>query len=213
MDGGRFRVLVVCHANVCRSPIAERLMRRRFLDRLGPDAAAFGVSSAGTHGWTDQAMHPLAAAVLAESGIDPAGFRSRPLTADLVAGADLVLTATRRQRSACVAFEPAAVRRTFTIPQFGRYAAAMPTYRLATVWPPQKRLHRLIEELPLIRGELPVVPGDEDDLPDPAGRPIQAFRRCRTEIEQVIRVMTALVTPIPRARRAPSPLPADLRGP
>lgn len=208
MDDGRFRVLVICHANVCRSPLAERLMRRGILDRLGPDGEAFRVRSAGTHARTNQAMHPLAAEVLEESGADPTGFRSRRLTAGLVAEADLVLTATRRQRSACVAFEPAAVRRTFTIPQFGRYASALPTDSLTAVSSPQNRLRSLIEQLSLIRGELPVATVDEDDLPDPVDQPIQAFRRCRAEIEGVVEVMTALIAPVPRAGQGPSPLPA-----
>jgi len=210
MDDERVRVLFVCHANLCRSPMAERLMRREIFDRLGPDGAAFQAISAGTHAWTNQAMHPYAAEVLEESGADTTGFRSRRLTAGLVARADLVLTATRRERSACVTFEPAAVRRTFTIPQFGRYAAAMSTYTLTAVWPPQKRLHSLIELLALVRGELPVATLDEDDLPDPVNRPLQAFRRCGAEIEQVIEVMTALIAPIPWARQAPSALPASL---
>jgi protein-tyrosine phosphatase len=149
--------------------------------------------------------------VLEESGTDSTGFRSRRLTAGLVAKADLVLTATRRQRSACVAFEPSAVRRTFTIPQFGRYAAALPPYLLTAVWPPPERFRRLIEQLSLVRGELPVATGDEDDLPDPVDQPILAFRRCRAEIEQVIEVTTALIAPIPRGVPAPSPLPVDFR--
>lgn len=210
MTGKRFEILVVCHANLCRSPMGERLMQRSILDRLGADDEAFRVSSAGTHAWSNQEMHPLAAAVLAESDTDATGFRSQRLTAGLVARADLVLTATRRQRSACVAFEPSAVRRTFTIPQFGRYAAAIAAYSLTAVWPPQERLRSLIEQLSLVRGELPVAVGDEDDLPDPVDQPIQAFRRCRVELEQVIELMTALIAPIPRATPAQSPLPADL---
>jgi hypothetical protein len=86
----------------------------------------------------------------------------------------------------------------------------VPPYSLTAVWPPQHRLRSLIEQLSLVRGELPVATGDEDDLPDPVDQPIQAFRRCGAEIEQVIRTMTALIAPIPRAAQAPYPLPADL---
>jgi protein-tyrosine phosphatase len=211
MTGKRFDILIVCHANLCRSPIGERLMCRAIHDRLGPGGDAFRVSSAGTHAWSNQAMHPLAAEVLAESGTDTSGFRSRRLTADLVAAADLVLTATRRQRSACVAFEPAAVRHTFTIRQFGRYAAAMPTYSPMSAWPPQERLRNLIEQLSLVRGTLPVAAVEQDDLADPVGRPIQAFRRCAAEIEQVIGVMAALIAPTPRAGPASNQIPAGFR--
>ena len=43
------RVLVVCTGNVCRSPIAEGLLRAAFAERLGDGAPE--VSSAGTMGW------------------------------------------------------------------------------------------------------------------------------------------------------------------
>jgi protein-tyrosine phosphatase len=188
--------------------MGELLIRRGIGDTSDHGAAAFRVSSAGTHAWTDQAMHPFAAEVLQESGADPSGFRSRRLSADLVAGADLVLTATRQERSACVVLEPAAVRRTFTIPQFGRYIAAMSAESLLPHRPPPERLRSLIDHLSLVRGELPVADVDQDDLPDPVDQPIQAFRRCGAEIERVVEVLRALIAPIPRVRPASSPPPA-----
>jgi protein-tyrosine phosphatase len=201
MTGKRFDILVVCHANLCRSPMGERLMQRSIVDRLGPDGEAFRVGSAGTHAWTNQEMHPLAAEVLAESGTDATGFRSQRLTAGLVARADLVLTATRQQRTACVAFDTSAVHRTFTIPQFGRYAAAMPPADLIAVWPPQRRLRLMIEQVPVVRGALPVVSGEADDLPDPVQSPIEVFRRCAAEIQSVVDVIVGLIAPIQTARR------------
>jgi protein-tyrosine phosphatase len=168
-----FRVVVVCHANLCRSPMAEHVLRRA----LGPSVS---VGSAGTHAWADSPMHPFAAEVLAESGIDGSGFRSRVLTAALVSGADLVLTATRRERSACVSLDPASVRRCFTINQFTRYAVAVRSVAAL----PSARLRDVLVSVPLIRAGLPVVPGEQDDLPDPVGRSITAFRDCRTVLER-----------------------------
>src|SRR5438067_728269 len=45
----RFRLLYVCHANECRSPMAERLTQRMFADRFGAAASELQVISAGTH--------------------------------------------------------------------------------------------------------------------------------------------------------------------
>ena len=47
-DRGRsaFRVLLVCTGNVCRSPVAERLLRARLDEELGAAAATFAVASA-----------------------------------------------------------------------------------------------------------------------------------------------------------------------
>ena len=199
MADGQFEVLLVCHANLCRSPMAERLVRKAVDDRLGEDAAGFRVVSAGTHAWTNQPMHPLAAEVLREHGADETGFLSQRLTEGLVRRADLVLTSTRRQRSECVAFDPSAVGRTFTIAQFGRYAAALGPYSLTAVWPPQRRLGVMIERVSVIRGNLPVAPADEEDLADPVQSPIEAFRRCAAEIQRTVDVMIDLIAPIPTA--------------
>lgn len=196
MTDERFSVLIVCHANLCRSPLAERLARRTFLDRMGALAADFDVVSAGTHAWTGRPMHPLAAEVLREREADDAQFASQRLTADLVARADLILTAARRQRSECVRLVPAAVRRAFTIPQFGRLCAAMPEFALASIWPPTARLHALIKELQLLRSRVPVAVGDADDLRDPVQLPIEAFRQCATEIQETLDAMTELIAPI-----------------
>src|SRR5262245_33025861 len=97
-----FRWLYVCHANECRSPMAERLTRRMFADRFGAAAAELHVVSAGTHARTGRPMRPEAAKVLTYFAADPTGFASRPLGPGFIEGADLVLTATRAQRGICV---------------------------------------------------------------------------------------------------------------
>jgi protein-tyrosine phosphatase len=201
MTAERIGILMVCHANLCRSPMAERLARTAISEGLGDEAAGFEVSSAGTHAWTNRPMHPLAAEVLREQDIDESDFLSRRLTEGLVKRAGLVLTATRQQRTACVALDTSAVHRTFTIPQFGRYAAAMPPADLIAVWPPQRRLRLMIEQVPLVRGALPVVSGVADDLPDPVQSPIELFRRCAAEIQSVVDVIVGLIAPIQTVRR------------
>jgi protein-tyrosine phosphatase len=209
MTGDRFEILFVCHGNLCRSPMAERLTRRAITDRLGETTTSFDVVSAGTHAWSNRPMHPLAAEVLGEQGLDGTDFRSRRLTAGMVARADLVLTATRQQRSVCVALDPAAVRRTFTIVQFGRYAAALPRYSLASIWPPPQRLRALLDEVSVIRGALPVAAADDDELADPLKLPISVFRRCAAEIQGVVDVMTELIAPVHTPSQQPRRLIPD----
>ncbi len=174
MPGDRFHILFVCHANICRSPMAERLARKA----LGP---AVEVSSAGTHAWDGAEMHPYTAQVLAERGADSAGFASRPLTARLVADADLVLTASRAQRAACATLLPAAARRTFTLRQFGRLAASLD--------PAPGDMAKLVERVRAVIAQ-PVGP-DEDDLADPVAGPVEGFRVCADEIQQVLAVIAA----------------------
>ena len=191
----QFRLLMVCHANLCRSPMAERLSHRSLELRLGKAAKTIDVSGAGTHARADQPMHPLAVEVLREHGADDTGFRSRRLTEELVTRADLVLTATRQQRAASVGFNPAAVRRTFTIRQFGRYAKAVPAGTFSPCRPPEQQLRKLVDEMSVVRGKLPVAAPEADDLPDPVNLPIDAFRRCAAEIQSVVDVMLGLIAP------------------
>lgn len=76
------RILFLCTGNSCRSQMAEGWARR-----LG--GADFEVLSAGieAHG-----KNPRAIAVMAEAGVDIAGQESTRLTAEMLAGVDLVVT-------------------------------------------------------------------------------------------------------------------------
>jgi protein-tyrosine phosphatase len=187
-------LLFVCHANICRSPMAERLTRHDLADRLGPDSAAITVASAGTHALEGEPMHPAAAQALRESGVEGNGFRSRPLTAEMVTGADLILAASRRERAACAELSPAAVGRTFTIRQFGRLADALGPLCLDEV-PAALRWRTLVAELRVVRGRLQPVPAGEDDLADPVAGPVEDFRACAAEIQRSLSPALALIAP------------------
>ena len=52
-----FRILLVCEANVCRSPMAEYLLRKSLADN-GADTQAFELSSAGIHADDGAEMDP-----------------------------------------------------------------------------------------------------------------------------------------------------------
>ncbi|MDG4810189.1 low molecular weight phosphatase family protein [Micromonospora sp. WMMD1120] len=177
------RVLFVCHANLCRSPMAEYLARRLLADR------SVAVASAGTDAVDGLGMHPYAMEVAAESGADPAEFRTRGLRPEHLNDATLVLTATRRQRSVCTALAPGALHRTFTLRQFGRLAAAAepPTE------PVDDSLRAAITAAAQARGRLQPAVGDDDDLRDPIGGTSADFRRCAEEIERALRPLAALI--------------------
>ncbi|MEW2384235.1 low molecular weight phosphatase family protein [Micromonospora sp. NPDC047707] len=177
------RVLFVCHANLCRSPMAEYLARRLLADR------PVEVASAGTDAVDDLSMHPYAAEVVAGTGADPTGFRTRRLRREHLTGATLVLTATRRQRSVCATLAPAVLHRTFTLRQFGRLAAAAEPAST----PPDDPLRAAVEAAARARGRLQPAAPDADDLRDPIGGTAADFRRCAEEIERSLRPLAALI--------------------
>jgi protein-tyrosine phosphatase len=182
--------LFVCHANLCRSPLAERLTRHAFEEAFG--AGEVFISSAGTHAYEGSAMHPGSAAVLSERGVEAAGFTTRTLNAAIVATADLVLTAEREQRAACVKLAPGAVRRAFTVRQFARLAGAVPpaAERPATV---PGRLHSLVEQVNAKRHLVSAAAPGADDLADPVGQPIEAFRECAREVWRSAGVIVGII--------------------
>jgi protein-tyrosine phosphatase len=195
LPGDRFEILFVCHANLCRSPMAERLAPRAFDAVFGSAAADVAVSSAGTHAYAGSPMHAGTATVLGECGIDPGYFASRPVSSSLLLAADLILTAGRAQRTACVTSAPPTVRRTFTLRQFTRLAAAAPP-PAAGLLPASVpgRLRVLVEQVNASRHLAPRVAAGMDDLPDPVDRPIEAFRECAEEIWQSL-ITISDVTP------------------
>lgn len=72
---GTYAVAAVCLGNICRSPIAEVVLRSR-LDEAG--LTEVEVRSAGTGGWhVGDPMDPRAAAALRAGGYDPSRHRAQ----------------------------------------------------------------------------------------------------------------------------------------
>ena len=85
-----YRICVVCLGNICRSPMAEVVLRAE-LDDAGL-AGAVVVDSAGTGGWHEgQPMDDRARAALAERGYDGTRHRARRFAPDWLADRELIL--------------------------------------------------------------------------------------------------------------------------
>lgn len=90
------RVLFVCTGNICRSPLAEVLLRREIESRGLDDLE---VMSAGTGAWDGAPASEGAYLVALEHGLDLSSHRARLLAREQVQQADLVLTMARHHRA------------------------------------------------------------------------------------------------------------------
>ena len=198
VDAGtdRFEVLVVCTGNVCRSPVAEQVLRARFGERF----ARF--SSAGTFALVG-AQRPEQAQQLARTlGAEPGPVHApRMLDADLIDRADLVLALTREHRAEIVRLLPRANRRTVTLREAARLLeslAAAPGIEtdLARLraQPVPDALRALVPMMLAERG-LATPPADpaDDDVVDPYRQQQEVYDRSGAQIADAIeRIEAAL---------------------
>src|SRR5580700_6145027 len=90
-----YRVCLVCLGNICRSPMAETVLRAA-LDEAGL-AEAVTLDSSGTGDWhVGEQMYPQARMALARRGYDGSAHRARQYEASWLADRDLVLAMDAR---------------------------------------------------------------------------------------------------------------------
>ena len=184
---GPVDILVVCTGNTCRSPMAEALLRDE-LAKLGIDAR---VHSAGTLAWRGGASGGAQAA-MADRAIDLSAHRSRRLEAGMVADADLVLGMTRTHVWSSATHAPDAADRIFLPGELARLGEAEGPRR------PDEPLAEWAARVARRRPD-PRVPGHpQDEVPDPAGEPVDVYRataeRLAGELARVARLIGTPVT-------------------
>jgi protein-tyrosine phosphatase len=196
----QFSVLFVSTGNVCRSPLAEGLLRALLASALGPASRAFRCESAGTWGHVGAGMEPHAADVLREHGADPGGFVARELGPDQVLAADLILGATREHREQVRLLDPYAIGRVFSIREFARFARQVDESKLPA-GDPAIRARVLVDRVAMMRTPRPGPGHVDDDIPDPFGAPLHVFRLCAESIAEGLAGLVAHLSPAATAGR------------
>lgn len=111
------RVLIVCKGNICRSPMAEVILRERL-----KASEAVSIESAGLAAMTGYPMDPSAARVLAMHGLDGGTHVARQVDIAQLRDAHLVLAMEKRQVVALQAMAPWTRSKTFLLGKWNRNA-------------------------------------------------------------------------------------------
>jgi protein-tyrosine phosphatase len=94
-----YRVCLVCLGNICRSPMAETVLRASLAEAGLQDAVT--LDSAGTGDWhVGEPMYPPARTALAGRGYDGSGHRARQVRPSWLAERDLILAMDARNLAA-----------------------------------------------------------------------------------------------------------------
>ena len=170
------RIVVLCTANVCRSPMAAALLARR-LAELGMTVP---VHSAGMTSSGDP-PHPEVISVMALYGIEIASHRSRIVCAADLAPASLVLTMARENLRHAAITEPGAWPRAFTLKELirrGERIGPRPPAEPLSRW--LSRAHAGRERTSLLGDSL------DDDVPDPAGGPLRGYADTASLLDRLV---------------------------
>ncbi len=182
-------VLLVCTANVIRSPLAAAMLRRTLDEAAAP--APLEVGSAGVSARPGRPAAPEVVEIAGRVGLDLSTHRARPVTAGLLAHSSLILTMTEAHRTALMRLLPSALPRTFTLREFvrltlaggdrlGGAASAADAPALSAI---AQQAHRA--------RPLTTAPAVAEDVSDPIGGPIEDFERTAALLDELTKAVAA----------------------
>jgi protein-tyrosine phosphatase len=178
-------VLLVCTGNICRSPMAEGLLRARFADR-GIDAT---VSSAGL-AFDDRPATPDAIRAASAHAVDIRDHRSRIIDASMVSAADLIIGMERMHVREAIVLSRERAGRCFTLKELVRRSAD------AGPRAPGESLERWLERVAAGRRTMDLL-GESaaDEVADPYRQSEAVYQRCVAEIADLVDQLVGLGWP------------------
>ncbi|WP_245861377.1 low molecular weight phosphatase family protein [Microbacterium aurantiacum] len=191
-------LLTVCTGNICRSPLAEVMLRASLAE------LDITVASAGTHALVGHEMTAQAGELAVAGGAlanDALRHRGRLLNERMLIEADLVLTMTREHRSFAVQLTPSRLHRVFPVREFARLAETVSdddVRRAADAGStPRARLGAAVTAISHRRG-LSGGASSMDDVIDPYRRDSEIYQQAArelfpalTQVERVVRLALA----------------------
>lgn len=176
------RVLLLCTANQCRSPMGELLLRAH---RPELEVQSAGRLPGGV------AASPPAVQVLADRGLDLSKHLSQTATPDLVMASDLILGMAREHVRDAVLMRPEVRARAFALKDLVRRGEALgrrsPGQPLAE-WLRLAGKDRTTNDL--------LGADTSDDVSDPIGQSSSHYRACADELDDLLRLLATLAFPL-----------------
>ena len=111
-------ILTVCVGNICRSPIAEGLLKQEFPDKT--------IWSAGLGALTGSPADPLSVEVAAARGLDVSAHRAQQLASWMCQAADLIFVMEQFQKIELEQQYPLVRGKVFRLGELGKFDIADP---------------------------------------------------------------------------------------
>jgi protein-tyrosine phosphatase len=192
-----YEVLFVCTGNVCRSPAAERLLRKDLDEMSGGFAGLSGVhvSSAGTGALVGEPISAPMASLVAAAGAATDRFSARLLSPAIVRSADLVITMTSAHRRETVIMVPAAVQRTFVLGEMAQMLSSVQADEVsALVGGAGSTEERLRATVALAKRHRTPGVDPAEDIVDPYGRPASVYAESFVQIQAALAPLVRVLT-------------------
>lgn len=106
-------ILVICIGNICRSPIAEGLLKAALPENT--------VRSAGIGALIGHPADPFSIQLMQEQGIDISAHRAQSLTSSMVSEADIILVMDLEQKRFVEQKYSTSKGKVFRLGEFGKY--------------------------------------------------------------------------------------------
>lgn len=121
-------ILFVCTGNICRSPMAEYILRTRVDDKK------INVSSAGTHALVAYPADSAVLHVMQSKGLDLSLHRARQINESLIDNSDLILTMSSEQKKYLEKYYLNACGKVFRIGEWSEFDVMDPYKRPKVVF-------------------------------------------------------------------------------
>ncbi|NOQ14720.1 MAG: low molecular weight phosphotyrosine protein phosphatase [Methyloprofundus sp.] len=111
-------ILVVCIGNICRSPVAEALLKDALINKVKKD---YKISSAGLGAMVGHQPDKTVCELMLEKGIDISDYRAAQLNQEMIYKSDLILVMETAHKELIEHKEPSAKGKVFKLGEWRNF--------------------------------------------------------------------------------------------